>query len=409
MIHMPQRLEPTGLAALRHLTVNVKHSSHDTATLPPLDRLRSLDIYFTGRITMPSSGTAARLVDFSRFRELVSLYIEGDAWSGVADRFTGSSDSLLVCILRGPLVITAAFNQFFDRISTTLRYLYLYGTHLVGRVDTRFLHLQHLSLHKVISGNRVFPFPHCQALRSLAIESEDVYAPSRLEDLNGLLQVALLHTASTLQFLILRSGFFWILSPISVHAIQRAIHLRALLLDGAVVLDGRDWLLILASMNLELIVRIDSWLHATVSISHRTAKLQDTDGELFPQNDIKALVQQKLPGMTADRDKFRQARPGTALSAGRACTCGLLNRQMFSRSTSMESVCFEVYSWLISDPRSRRCTHENIMERASDVILSFEAAKTSIIPLPGPEPSICVMWPSRAPGSPQNSILVSET
>lgn len=264
MIIMPQRLEPTGLAALRHLTVNVKRSSHNIETLPSLERLRNLDIYFTGRITT-SSGTAAKLVDFGRFPELVSLYVEGDAWSGVVDHFTGSTHSLLLCILRGPLVITTAFSQFFDRISTSLRYLYLYGAHLVGRLDTKFSQLQHLSLHKVVSGNRVFPFAQCHVLRSLAIEGEDLYMPSRLDDLNGLLQHALFHTATTLQFLTLRSGFFWILSPIAIHAIQRSIHLRGLLLDGAVVLDGRDWLLILGSMNLELIVRIDSWLHAAVS------------------------------------------------------------------------------------------------------------------------------------------------
>lgn len=265
---MPQRLEPTGLPALRHLTVHVKRRSSGLIPLPTLDSLRSLDLYLTGPSTALLGDKNTPLINFDRFKNLLSLLVEGDTWSGFGDIFGGSATKLMVCILRGPLIVIPALRHFFDRLASCLRYLYIEGAHLVGRIETTFPQLRHLSLHRVFSSNNHFTFVHCPVLRSLAIVGDNFHAMSRVEDLNALLQGAILHVANTLQFLTLRSGLCWILSPVAIHAVQRAVHLRGLLLDGSVMLDGRDWLLVLRASELTFIVRTESWLPISVSWFH---------------------------------------------------------------------------------------------------------------------------------------------
>ena len=253
-----------GLTNLRHLSVKVDRSKHDTEVLPALTNLQSLDVFFSGRNRPPSYASAPKLVDFRRFPNLASLYVEGDMWSGLVDNFTGSTETLSVCVLRGPLVINSMLDQFFGLMMTCLRVLSCYGSHLIGPLNTRFEQLQHLSLHKVICG-RSFPFDQCPSLLSLALEAEDVDGASRVDNLNTLLQMALLHTASTLRFLTLRSGLFWLLSPIAIHALQRVTGLQGLLLDGAVAMDGRDWMLVALSTKLQLVANVESWMQVAVS------------------------------------------------------------------------------------------------------------------------------------------------
>lgn len=247
-----------GFPQLRHLSILL--AGPEMQTLPALGQLQSLHVRFLSSRRAPTISTRSKFVDFGRHSKLEQLYIEGDTWSGATDAFVGHSRSLTVCVLKGPLVVTTRLSGFFDMIAVSLRYLYCHGTHLVGRINTNFPCLQHLSLHKVITNYRVFPFTNCSALRSLAVEVDDMHTSSWLEDINCLLQDALLHTAESLRSLSLRSGLLCILSPIAIHAILRAECLCILLLDGAVVMDGRDWVLLSRISKMEIIARIDPWI-----------------------------------------------------------------------------------------------------------------------------------------------------
>ena len=262
-VSLPQ-LATAHLANLRHLSIKVDRSCQNGDTLPSLAALEELELCFTGRSRLPSYSPAPKLVDFRRFPRLASLLLNGDTWSGLADQFMGRSESLSVCVLRGPLVLSSTLDQFFGLIDTCLQCLFCYGTHLVGELKTQFVRLRHLSLHKVVVG-RSFPFLRCPSLTSLALEADDVDDATRVVDLNDLLQRALLSTATSLRFLTLRSGYFWLLSPATVHALLRTIELQGIFLDGAIALDGRDWLLVSALSNLKLVGRADSWIPLTVS------------------------------------------------------------------------------------------------------------------------------------------------
>ena len=252
-----------GFPQLRHLSVLL--TGPEMQTLPALGQLQSLHVRFSSSRRAPTISTRSKFVDFGRYPKLGQLYIDGDTWSGATDAFVGHSHSLTVCVLKGPLVVTTRFSDFFDMIAVSLRYLYCHGTHLVGRINTHFPCLQHLSLHKVIANYRVFPFTNCDALHSLAVEVDDIHTLSWLEDINCLLQDALLHTTKSLRSLSLRSGLLCILSPIAIHAILRAECLCILLLDGAVVMDGRDWVLLSRILKMEIVARIDSWIPIQVS------------------------------------------------------------------------------------------------------------------------------------------------
>jgi hypothetical protein len=228
-------------------------------TLPRLDKLRNLHVNFLSKRRAPTIAPGSKLIDFGRYPQLEQLYIEGDTWSGVADAFMGDTHSLTVCVLKGSLVLAARFNEFFNMMATSLRYLYCYGTHLVGRIRTEFPSLQHVSLHRVITNSGIFPFTGCNALSSLTVEVDDMHTSGWLDDINCLVQDAILHTARSLQSLSLRSSFLCILSSMAVHEILRANCLCILLLDGAVVMDGRDWLLLSRLSRMEIVARINSW------------------------------------------------------------------------------------------------------------------------------------------------------
>lgn len=258
LVRLPQRLDHPSLSNLRHLTLHVDRDRHPFQVLPALSKLNSLEIHFRGRLPRQHS----HLVNLSHYPNLRSICVDGDAWTGFVGAFTGRSQCLEMCILRGQLVVTNQLNGFFSRISDSLRYLYCYGVHLVGSVDVTLPQLELLSLHKVLCSNRLSPFAACPRLQMLTIEADNAHVNGRQDDLNGLLQLLLLQTASTLTSLTLRSGLTWLLSPIAIHALQRCRLLRYLLLDGSVVADGRDWLMISGTVPLDVLGRIDSWIPA---------------------------------------------------------------------------------------------------------------------------------------------------
>jgi hypothetical protein len=256
LVRLPQKLNYPVLSGLRHLTVHVDQQQHASEPLPALIQLDSLQIRVRGR---PAHRQSA-LVDLSTYPSLRSLCIDGDTWTGLTRTFIGQSQSLEMCVLRGQLVVTNQLNDFFSRLAASLKYLYCYGVHLVGGVDVVLPQLELLSLHKVLSSNRLSPFTNCPVLETLAVEADDSMTKERHEELNSLLQLLLLHLASSLTTLILRSGLSWRLSPIAVHALQRSRLLRNLLLDGAVVMDGRDWLLVSCTGTLDMVTKVDSWI-----------------------------------------------------------------------------------------------------------------------------------------------------
>lgn len=255
VVRLPQRLDHPTLSNLRNLTLHVDRNRHPFQALPAFSKLDSLEIHFRGRLPRQHS----HLVNLSNYPALRNICVDGDAWAGFVGAFTGHSQRLETCVLRGQLVVTSQINGFFSRIASSLRHLYCHGVHLVGSVDVVFPQLEVLSLHKVLSSNRLCPFTNCPSLRMLTVEADNVHEARRQEDLNNLLQLLVLQYATTLTSLTLRSGLVWLLSPIAVHALQRSRLLRNLLLDGRVVMDGRDWLMISDTVPFDMVAKIDSW------------------------------------------------------------------------------------------------------------------------------------------------------
>lgn len=233
-------------------------------TLPKIPQLSYLNLRLKGR-RVSNSATSGSIVDFGYYPKLLQLCIEGDAWSGISDVFTGKTNSLIMCCLKGPIIITTRLRMFFDRIAAGLRYLFCHSTHLVGKLETHFPELRHLSVHKVMAASPVFPFVNCERLTSLAIEGEDV--DTATSKFNGLLQDALQCTGTTLKGLTLRSGCFRLLNPTSIHAILRNCQLNHLLLDGAICADDRDWTILFRTMDFHIVASVPSWAAGQVSLS----------------------------------------------------------------------------------------------------------------------------------------------
>jgi hypothetical protein len=154
--------------------------------------------------------------------------------------------------------------MFFDRIAVGLRHLFCHGAHLVGRLETRFPELRHLSIHKVLAASPIFPFIHCEKLKSLALEGEDSYAPT--SNFNRLLQDALRSIGGTLEGLILRSGCFRTLDSFSIRAILQSHQIKYLLLDGAVHVDDFNWMILLKTIHFLVVAKIPSWVPRQVSV-----------------------------------------------------------------------------------------------------------------------------------------------
>lgn len=257
MIH-PLKLQHGNLTRVRDLSIDLSVGG-EYDTLPIMENLWTLTIGCTGR-RASSATPQTKLVDFNRHPRLSRLHVAGDGWSGIPELFSGNTPNLAVCVLTGPIIITTRSADFFDRFADGLQYLFCQGTHLIGPLQTHFGSLRHLSLHKVVTGLQTFPFRRCSVLTSLAFELEDNYNPTRFEDLNGFIQDVLRYTSSTVQFLTIRTGILFMLSAVSVHSILRTTQLRYLLLDGALALDGRDWVLLSQVLQLHVVARIPSWI-----------------------------------------------------------------------------------------------------------------------------------------------------
>lgn len=252
-ITLPQHFEYPNLTGLCDLTL-IAHCKASWNPIPLLHQLHRLELHFIGRpqLRMPS------LVDFDCFPGLKTLHINGDVWAGLPLAFTGHSQSVETCVLRGRLVITSQLKKLFSRVAT-VKSLYLHGSHLVGQVDVSLDHLEHLSLHQVICADRQFPFRCCPQMRSLLIEANTLQSKERTVELDTMLQLMILGAAATMRNLVLRSGLPWTLSPIAIHALQRANSLRYLLLDGPILIDRRDWHMVATTTVLSMVTRVDGW------------------------------------------------------------------------------------------------------------------------------------------------------
>ncbi len=348
---------------------------HVSRTLPSLDELRSLEIRISERRTRHTR-SIVNLVDLDSYPRLTHLEIEGNSWSNIPPLFTGRSQSLTFCVLKGPLVVTTKFNDFFSRMAESLQYLYCHETHLVGKIETTFDKLRHLSLHKVEAANKSFPFMRCENLISLAMECDDIATSTRQDDINELLRSALLSTSKTLTALTLRSGLFWLLSPSTIHAILWTRHLSVLLLDGACYLDGRDWVLLSKASNLEVVARVEPWIQ--------------------PESDVHRLIFQAVPGMVGDVAGLYHTLPKVIIKR-QVCSCGLLNRRWVFHYIGLNSQSINIYIQLVADPRQMNCSHVNLLDRTVAVrgIISGQEALKRMMPLPGSEMLVNIIWPSR--------------
>ena len=94
------------------------------------------------------------------------------------------------------------------------------------------------------------------------------------------------------------------------------------------------------------------------------------------------MTRQVLPSMLTDRERWFQAKCEAQSPTLRACACGYLNRKTFWRFTKLDILWFEVYTWLIADPRYSRCLHENLVQAAdARNAIPVEQAYSAVIPL----------------------------
>lgn len=337
-----------GLGRLRHLTLD-SSKLHSPASLPQMAHLCSLEVQVHGADT--SHLTSRRpLVDLSLFARLARLHIIGDMWIGIQQQFTGSCDTIRTCILQGPMVLGRRSGDFFARIQAGLRYLYCRGTHMISEVEITLPQLEFLALHDTIHGAGVFPFPG-SSIRAVSLEVGDSYGPYQLEDHNAILRLVLENTRDTLQLLALRSGSVWAPGDDEVHALQSMPLLTALILDGALVFGRKAWSRIRRLSRLKLIATIDTWTRAAVSAS--------------PSTPVEAcvLTAQQAISPWAPKLSSVDRHPGEICGWGEppeVCDCGLLDRKSAFRSVGMQDACFEVYSWLIADPRTSSCAHDDV-------------------------------------------------
>lgn len=336
-----------GLVRLRHLTLDSSRL-HPSTSLPRLVGLCSLDVQIHGADTSPV--TARRpLVDLNLFNRLKRLHIIGDMWIGIQQQFTGTSDTVETCILQGPMVLGRRSSDFFVRIQSGLRYLYCRGTHMISEPETILPQLEFLALHDTIHGAGIFPFAG-SPIRAVSLEVGDSYGPYQLEDHNAILQLVLDNTRDTLQLLALRSGSMWAPGDVEVGALQSMPLLTALILDGAVEFGRKAWYDIRRLSRLKMITTIDTWTRATVS-----------EPSLTPVKVHMLTVRQRTSPwasapLLSDRGSGENQRHRDPPAA---CVCGLLNRKSAFSTVEIADSCFEVYSWLIADPRASHCAHED--------------------------------------------------
>jgi len=256
------RGRPYRLTRLRHLTID-SFQKPSTEVLPPMFHLKSLEI----RASQANAGattTSCPFVNLCDFTSLEQLYVQGDLWSRVQETFTGKSCTIQTCILEGALVVGKRSDEFFERIAPGLRAIFCQGTHLVGELETAFPQLAFLALHKTINSTGTFPFRN-SAIHAVSLEVDDSYGPGRLQDSNEFLQLVLTRTESTLRFLTLRSGLWWMPSLPTVKSFQRMACLSDLMLDGALDFGRHDWTALHCSLNLHLVTTIDTWIKSGVS------------------------------------------------------------------------------------------------------------------------------------------------
>ncbi|KAK5072288.1 hypothetical protein LTR70_010630 [Exophiala xenobiotica] len=278
----------------RLLTTRIKHLSLNTpqrrwsGSLPPLTRLRTLQIALHGR-SASTHRSSWPLVDLSLLTDLEQLHIQGDVWSRVQETFTGVSHIIRCCLLRGPLVVGTRSDDFFRRIATGLQSLFCHGTHVVGQLSTKFPQLAFLAFHQTVQRPGVFLCPHA-TVRAISIEADDSYGCGRVEDLNTLLQLVLDHTRPTLELLALRSGLSCALAAETLHRFSLVQHMTAVVFDGAIVTDQP--LRTTGTGRLtppRITVTIASWLpnggrtppSPSNSIRHLT-QLNTADGQIVP-------------------------------------------------------------------------------------------------------------------------------
>lgn len=340
-----------GLNRLRHLTLDTSRL-HPSASLPPIAHLCSLDVRVHGADTAP--GIAHRpLIDLDLFTRLNRLHIIGDMWVGIQQQFTGTSHTIETCILQGPMVLSRRSSDFFARIHAGLRYLYCRGTHMIGELATTLPRLEFLALHDTIHGVEVFPFVG-SPIRAVSLEVGDLYGPYQLEDHNAILRLVLEHTRDSLQLLALRSASTWALGDAEIHALRSVPLLTALILDGAVTFGRKTQAETCRLVGLKVVTAIDTWSRTAISRSSSTRGKAST--RTTPQ--LTSPWAPTLTDLDSGADQERRRLP-------EACVCGLLNRRLAFRTVGMEDLCFEVYSWLIADPRASFCAHEDVSNRDS--------------------------------------------
>lgn len=366
-----KQLQPTGLQVtlptsmysstrLRHLTVdNLRR--RPPRSIPPMRYLASLDIE-VNQAEAPGSATRRPFVNLSHFTRLQRLHIRGGVWSKVSKTFTGESRTVKTCILQGPLVVGKRSDDFFERIATGLESVFCQGTHLIGELQTSFPRLDFLALHKTVRSTGTLAF-RSSSIRAVSLEADDSYGPGRVQDLNDLLQLVLTHTKATLRFLALRSGLPWAPSFPTIQSFQQTSYLSAVMLDGAVTLERKDWMAIESRLKLDLVAIIDTWVPSGVS---KCEKDQDS-----PSNGQRQVMMTPLRSGSV-RSHSRQT-TFVGHKPSEACRCGHLTRRFAFRSVGIEGPCFDIYSWLVADLRTSDCTHEDVSQEGVPRSLVFDA------------------------------------
>ena len=325
------------LPGLRHLrSLTLYNDSVPSEHLLKTTYLRSLDLNLERvRSDLDLRNTS---IDLSDFTFLEHLAIQGTIWSDLQETFTGSSSTIKTCTLRGPLVLGKRSEAFFSRIATGLQSLYCYGVHLIGRLDTVFPKLTFLALHKTIYAIGVFPFPRSE-LRTVSVEVERCYTARSSDEASDVIEFVLQNTRRTLEFLVLRSEITFVPDSLIFKNICAMTHPSILVLDGSPVLHEL-WSKSLPSLDQfasDPCLRGEvSWYLAMLELELISYFQGNTSTFTYYVPNASLCHGVLPPNIASQVQKYR-----------------CLENKSISRQLDMNEGCFNTYTWLLGDHRTR--------------------------------------------------------
>lgn len=237
---------------LQQLSFSFAPDDPSLTPLPEMKNLRELRVNLVLGPTVHFLPLAAQpnIIDLKLFESLRTIHITGTTRNGFTRIFSNQSATITECTLAGSLHFGSQDTDFSRRIPGIER---LSCSSAV--FSSRFLDslncLRFLSVEKIRSD--VFPFT-CPNLECLRVTGHD----HTKNDLSELLALVLSSQKLKLKALDLRytGEKALLLFSSAIGLLARCWSVSGLILDGFILLDGRDWINLVKTTALKVVVRI---------------------------------------------------------------------------------------------------------------------------------------------------------